>query len=93
MIIIQRNIVIITPTLTPNPNPVNNNSPIQDNVHPDDQTQPTFETTRGFKPFTVILMFFLLSLGIAESVGFFLRSWGQFIAASKNFKTLKTIKS
>ena len=24
---------------------VNNNSPIQDYVHPDDQTQPTFEMT------------------------------------------------
>ena len=32
---------------------VNNNSPIQDYVHPDDQTQPTFETTPGFKPFTI----------------------------------------
>ena len=31
---------------------VNNNSPIQDYVHPDDQTQP-FEVTPGFKPFTV----------------------------------------
>ena len=31
---------------------VNNNSPIQDYVHPDDQTQPTFEMTPGFKPFT-----------------------------------------
>ena len=31
---------------------VNNNSPIQDYVHPDDQTQPTFEMTAGFKPFT-----------------------------------------
>ena len=30
---------------------VNNNSPIQDYVHPDDQTQP-FEVTPGFKPFT-----------------------------------------
>ena len=28
---------------------VNNNSPIQDYVHPDDQTQPTFEMTPGFK--------------------------------------------
>ena len=28
----------------------NNNSPIQDYVHPDDQTQPTFEITHGFKP-------------------------------------------
>ena len=31
---------------------VNNNSPIQDYVHPDDQTQPTFKKTPGFKPFT-----------------------------------------
>ena len=31
---------------------VNNNSPIQDYIHPDDQTQPTFEITPGFKPFT-----------------------------------------
>ena len=33
---------------------VNNNSPIQDYVHPDDQTQPTFEMIPGFKPFTEI---------------------------------------
>ena len=33
---------------------VNNNSPIQDYVHPDDQTQPTLEMTPGFKPFTVL---------------------------------------
>ena len=33
---------------------VNNNSPIQDYIHPDDQTQPTFEMTPGFKPFTEI---------------------------------------
>ena len=32
---------------------VNINSPIQDYVHPDDQTQPIFEMTPGFKPFTV----------------------------------------
>ena len=31
---------------------VHNNSPIQDYIHPDDQTQPTFEMTPGFKPFT-----------------------------------------
>ena len=30
---------------------VNNKSPMQDYVHPDDQTQPT-EMTPGFKPFT-----------------------------------------
>ena len=32
---------------------VNKNSPIQDYVHPDDQTQ-SFEMTPGFKPFTVL---------------------------------------
>ena len=31
---------------------VHNNSPIQDYIHPDDQTQPTFEMIPGFKPFT-----------------------------------------
>ena len=31
---------------------VNNNSPIQDYVHPDDYTPPTYEMTPGFKPFT-----------------------------------------
>ena len=36
---------------------VNNNSPTQDYVHPDDQTQPTFDMTPGFKPFTVNLSF------------------------------------
>ena len=34
---------------------VNNNTPIQDYVHPDDQTQLTFEMTPGFKPFTVLV--------------------------------------
>ena len=32
---------------------VNNNSPIQDYVHPDDHTQPIYESTPGFKPFTL----------------------------------------
>ena len=31
---------------------VNNNSPIQDYIHLDDHTQPTYEMTSGFKPFT-----------------------------------------
>ena len=31
---------------------VNNNSPIQNYVHPDDHAQPTYEMTPGFKPFT-----------------------------------------
>ena len=30
---------------------VNNNSPIQDYVHPDDQTQPTFEIEKKAKKF------------------------------------------
>ena len=41
---------------------VNNNSPIQDYVHPDDQTQPNFEMTPGFKPFTVLVVIKLLTL-------------------------------
>ena len=32
---------------------VNNNSPIQDYVHPDDQTQPTFEMTPGLDHFNI----------------------------------------
>ena len=31
------------------------NSPIQHYFHPDEQTQPTFEITPGFKPFIVTL--------------------------------------
>ena len=34
---------------------VNNNSPIQDYVHLDGHTQPTYATTPGFKPFTVVI--------------------------------------
>ena len=33
-----------------------NNSPIQDYVHPDDHTEPTYETTPAFKPFTLFYM-------------------------------------
>ena len=35
---------------------VNNNSPIQDYVHPDDHTQTTYEMTPGFKPFTLTFL-------------------------------------
>ena len=38
---------------------VNNNSPIQDYIHLDDQTQPTFEKTPGFRPFTINIFFIL----------------------------------
>ena len=43
---------------------VNNNSPIQDYVHPDDHAQPTCEMTPEFKPITevsVYHIFFCLS--------------------------------
>ena len=33
---------------------VNNNSPIQDYVYPDDHTQPTYKMTPWFKHFTVL---------------------------------------
>ena len=34
-----------------------NNSLIHDNVHQDDHTQPTYEITPGFKPFTISYYF------------------------------------
>ena len=34
---------------------VNNNSPFPDCVHPDDDIQPTYEMTSGFKPYTVLI--------------------------------------
>ena len=39
---------------------VNNNSPIQDYVHSDDQTQPTFEMPPGFKSFTIIIIIIII---------------------------------
>ena len=36
---------------------INNNSTIQDYVHPDDHVPPTYEMTPGFKPFTITLLF------------------------------------
>ena len=41
---------------------VNKNSPIQDYVHPDDQTQPTFEMTPGFKPFTILIIMMMMMM-------------------------------
>ena len=41
---------------------VNNNSFVQDYVHPDDQTQITYEMTPGFKPFTDSPISYPLSL-------------------------------
>ena len=45
---------------------VNNNSPIQDYVHPNDQTQPTFEMTPGFKPFTIVIIILIVVIMIDE---------------------------
>ena len=39
---------------------VNNKSPIQDYIHQDNQTQPTFEMTPGFKPFTMMIMIMMM---------------------------------
>ena len=33
---------------------------VQDYVHPDNQTQPTFEMTPGFKPFTMMIMIMMM---------------------------------
>ena len=41
-----------------------NNSPIQDYVHPNDQTKATFEMTPGFKRFTVKIFYSPLLFGL-----------------------------
>ena len=46
---------------------VNNNSPIQDYVHPDDQTQPTFEVTPGFKTFQLYQHYLKLLINLGCS--------------------------
>ena len=40
---------------------VNNNSPIQDYIHPDNQTQPNFEMTPGFNLLQNKVLFSILS--------------------------------
>ena len=54
---------------------VNNNSPIQDYVHPDDQTQPTFEMTPGFKPFTMLSLLDKVEFIYRRELPFTLRSF------------------
>ena len=44
--------IMTTAQVVETPVTVNNNSPIQDYVDPDDQTQPTYKMTSGFKPLT-----------------------------------------
>ena len=51
-----------TPQVDEKPVTVNQNSPIQDYVHPDEQTQPTFEMTRGFKPITIIIIMMMMMM-------------------------------
>ena len=44
--------IMTTAQVVETPVTVNNNSPIQDYVDPDDHTQPTYKMTLRFKPFT-----------------------------------------
>ena len=65
---------------------VNNNSPIQDYVHPDDQTQP-FEVTPGFKPFTIkrfVRKDLVLSLSILAGAVCLLESYNRWIQSLQN---------
>ena len=39
------------------------------NIHPDDQTQPTFEKTPGFRPFTINIFFILAPVTPAKVDG------------------------
>ena len=50
----NNNAIITTAPVVETSVTVNNDSPIQDYIHPDDQTRPTFEMTPGFKPFTIM---------------------------------------
>ena len=50
----NNNAIITTAPVVETSVTVNNNSPIQDYIHLDDQTRPTFEMTPGFKPFTIM---------------------------------------
>ena len=52
MIQLTLTLKMTTAQVVETPVTVNNNSPIQDYVHPDDQTLPIFEMTPGFKLFT-----------------------------------------
>ena len=44
----------------------NNNSPIQDYIHPDGHTQPSYEMTPGFKPLTMMIMLMTMTMSIAR---------------------------
>ena len=54
--IIPLTLKVTTAQVVETPVTVNRNSPIQDYVHADNHTQPTYEKTPGFKPFTVMIM-------------------------------------
>ena len=50
---------------------VNNNSPIQDYVHPDDQTQPTLEGTRIFYQNCIFQNLIMMIVTILKGKAFF----------------------
>ena len=64
MIQLSLTLKLTTPQVDETPVTVNKNSPIQDYVHPDDQTQPTFEMTPGFKPFTIIIIMMMMMIKV-----------------------------
>ena len=47
---------------------LNKNSPIQDKIHLDDHTQPTYKMTPCFKPFIVIQNYLFCKFRIEASV-------------------------
>ena len=68
---------------------VNNNSPFSDCVHPDDHTQPTYEMTSGFKPFTVLihvkLTSFQPSVPRFSSIKFYTNTYASLINQNARF--------
>ena len=52
---------------------VNNNGPIQDYIHLDDHTQPTYEMTPGFRPFTVMIFVIVVFKLLTKCVSYIFR--------------------
>ena len=60
-VVLNRTFVVVT---------VNNNNPIENYVHPDDENQPPFKMTPGFKSFTVIIIIIIIIIIINQSNSF-----------------------
>ena len=70
---------------------VNKNSAIQDYVHPDDQTQPTFEITLGFKPFTIIIIMMMMMVKVMVMVMVMMNNFSIEFSAGISLKAIAAV--